>query len=83
VFHIDGEEIHGHERYFLVRAASSEVSLANLLPHEWRTYRDHRWWSLAEMRGCGEVFFPPGLADLLVPVLAGHVPALPMHIATT
>jgi 8-oxo-dGTP pyrophosphatase MutT (NUDIX family) len=75
-----GQDILSQERYFLVRVPGGEISLDNLLDQEWQTYREHRWWSLAEMRRSPEIFLPPGLADLLGPVLAGELPAEPLQI---
>jgi 8-oxo-dGTP pyrophosphatase MutT (NUDIX family) len=79
-FVLQGEDLLSRERYFLVRVPGGEISLANLFEQERQTYRDHRWWSLAEMRRSGEVFFPLGFADLLEPVLAGQLPQEPFQI---
>jgi 8-oxo-dGTP pyrophosphatase MutT (NUDIX family) len=70
-----------HERYFLVRVSQATVSTENHLPHELDFIQDHRWWSLQELRHSTEQFVPDGLADLLVPILAGEVPATPISIA--
>ena len=77
---LQGEDILSRERYFLVRVPGGEISLDNLFEHERQTYRDHRWWSIAEMRQSTEIFFPLGFADLLEPVLAGQLPPEPFQI---
>lgn len=53
------EEVLFLERYFLVRVAAGEVSLANSLPYEIELYRDHRWWPLDELRRSVERVVPP------------------------
>jgi hypothetical protein len=68
------------ERYYLAHVADPTISLANLLAHERVTYRAHRWWSLADIRQSDEVFFPPRLADLLTPLLAGDIPTVPIQL---
>ena len=69
-----------HERYFLARVRDAEVDVTNLLPDERQVYRGHRWWTLTDLRGAEEVVRPEGLADLLVPVLEGHLPDAPLTI---
>ena len=77
---LQGEDVLAQERYFLVRVPGGEISLDNLFGQERITYRDHRWWSIAEMRQSTEIFVPPGFTDLLEPVLAGQLPAEPLQI---
>jgi 8-oxo-dGTP pyrophosphatase MutT (NUDIX family) len=75
-------------RYFLVRlpsvvesdGAPTPISFANLLPYERASLRAHRWWTLAELLATAEVVLPPGLAELLAPVVAGEVPSRPIAI---
>lgn len=78
--HFTGEEILFRERYFLVRTSASEVSLANSLPYELEVYRGHRWWALDDLRRSAARFAPPGLADLLAPIVTGDLPAQPLSI---
>jgi 8-oxo-dGTP pyrophosphatase MutT (NUDIX family) len=68
------------ERYYLVAAPDTAIDLRNLLAHEQVTYRDHRWWSLAELRAADAVFFPLGLPDLLEPLLRGAIPPEPIPL---
>jgi hypothetical protein len=63
----------------LTRHTNPTISLANRLAHERGTYRAHRWWSLADIRQPDKVFFPPGLADLLTPLLADDIPTTPLQ----
>jgi len=69
-----------HERYLLAHVHDQEVSVANLLPYERQIYRGHRWWTVAELRRSPEPVLPLDLADLLVPVLEGHLPDTPLTI---
>lgn len=79
IIRLNGVDVMGHERYFLIDA-TAEVSPANLLPYERSVYRDHRWWPLDALRRSHDVFLPPGLPDLLAPLIAGHVPLHPLEI---
>ena len=75
-----GEPIRSVERYFLVRVDGVTVTSANQLDHEREVYQRHRWWPLAEIAASGETFFPEGLADLMVPLLAGEIPSAPLSL---
>lgn len=77
---VNNEEILFHERCFLVRVRMPDVSVANLLEHERKAYREHRWWSVEEIRASAETFIPDALPDLLVPIIAGEVPQQPLEI---
>ncbi|GGY97094.1 hypothetical protein GCM10010300_46320 [Streptomyces olivaceoviridis] len=43
--------------------------------------REHRWWTLAELRTTAETVYPLGLADLLTGVLAHGAPLHPVVLA--
>jgi 8-oxo-dGTP pyrophosphatase MutT (NUDIX family) len=66
------------ERYYLVAAPDTAIDLRNLSAHERVTYRDHHWWSLAELRTSEAVIFPLGIPDLLEPLLRGVIPPEPI-----
>ena len=78
--HFPDETVLFDQRYFLVRVRDATVSVANLLPDERDVYQGHRWWTLADLRATHEVVLPEGLADLLAPVLEGHVLDTPVTI---
>ncbi len=78
--YIRGEKVLSHERYFLTDINTNEVSLDNLSREERQVYRDHRWWSLEEMRRSNETFLPSGFLSLLEPILFGHIPSQPIDI---
>jgi 8-oxo-dGTP diphosphatase len=82
VFRFSDGPVRIEERYYLVGVRDAAVDLGNLLAHERVTYRDHRWWSLDELRASDAVFFPPGLADLLEPMLRGAIPPEPIRLAS-
>jgi 8-oxo-dGTP pyrophosphatase MutT (NUDIX family) len=77
-FHFPDESVLVREQYCLARVSSAEICLTNMLPYERNVYRDHRWWSIAEMEQSAEVFLPPGLPRLLRPLLAGVIPTTPI-----
>ena len=74
------QPIHADEQYFLVRAEPFEVDLSNMEELERGTYREHRWWSAAEVAASDDLFFPEDLAELLAPLSAGELPAEPVVI---
>ena len=55
------ETVRFHSRYFVVDAPATEVDLSNLLEDERAIYREHRWWTVAEIEHAAESFVPPGL----------------------
>lgn len=52
-------------RFFLARVGGGEVALDGLDPLERVVYRDHRWWTLAELEATAEVVYPAQLPDIL------------------
>jgi 8-oxo-dGTP pyrophosphatase MutT (NUDIX family) len=75
-----GEEILGRERYYLVRCGSPVISNAYQLDTERRVYQRHRWWSLHNLRETADIVYPVGLADLLVLLIEGQIPAEPIRL---
>lgn len=75
-----GETILGRERYYLVRCGDRTFSDANQLDYERAHYRVHHWWSLAEIRDTRDIIYPVGFADLLAPILDGHIPTEPLRL---
>lgn len=77
---IDGENLLSRERYYLVRCITQDVSNENQTGNERRVYQNHRWWSPDDLRQSGDVVFPIGLADLIAPLIDGHVPNEPLRL---
>lgn len=80
ILHFPDEKVLFDERYYLLRVTTPEVVLTNMLPEEQNTYRAHRWWAVEEMETSPEAFVPLGLAALLRPILAGHIPSVPQTL---
>jgi 8-oxo-dGTP pyrophosphatase MutT (NUDIX family) len=76
-FEYRGQVYDQHERYFLVRVPSAEISATNREPAELSEIREHRWWTVTDIRSSPASFRPRNLAALLPPVLAGFYPAAP------
>ena len=53
------------QRFFLVESAADEVTLQGLDALKQAVYRDHRWWSLAELEGTAEMLFPEALPAIV------------------
>lgn len=78
--HFADESVEFQERYFLLRIPIAEIQLTNLTDLERKVYRAHRWWSLAEIEQSEEVFLPPGLPHLLLPILNEQIPVEPVQL---
>ncbi len=63
---------------FVVDAPATEVDPTNLLEDERAIYRDHRWWTVAEIEQLDEIFLPPGLRELLRSIIVGTHPHQPI-----
>lgn len=57
------------QRFHLVRvpaaASPDAISLSGFSPLEQATYRDHRWWSLAELAATTEMIVPENLVEII------------------
>ena len=69
--HFDGVPILGREQYFLANTTVTEISLDNQEETERADYREHRWWTLAELEATDDVIFPEGLAERVRAILRG------------
>ncbi len=79
VLHIP-EPRYFQEQYILARCDGVEPERAGWTELELDLIDDIRWWTLAELAGTEDRVFPPGLASLLPPVLAGAFPDEPLRI---
>lgn len=68
------------ETYFIARCLGGEPGRAGWDAMERSLIDDMRWWSYSEIVNSTERFFPPGLAKLLAPLLAGALPPTPLQI---
>jgi 8-oxo-dGTP pyrophosphatase MutT (NUDIX family) len=64
-----------HQEHFILAFASHEALDAS----QWTQWEreqiiETRWWALEELRYLKDKVYPPGLADLLEPIFAGHYP---------
>lgn len=75
-----GEMIRFNMRYYFVCVDNHTVKPSHLTEEELDVFRDFHWWSLDEMRTTSEILFPPGLPDLMVPLVSGKIPPEPVLI---
>lgn len=61
----EGETVQSEERFFLVRTPSTEVSVAGQSRLERDVIREHRWWTLDELRSTTELVYPEDIVDVL------------------
>lgn len=67
------------ESYFLTRVSASDINPDRATQPD--NIREHRWWTLAELRAARETVYPVGLADLVAAVAAGRMPSHPVVLA--
>lgn len=53
------------QRFYLNRVATSDISLDGFNDLERAVYRDHRWWTVAELDATMETVFPENLSDIV------------------
>jgi 8-oxo-dGTP pyrophosphatase MutT (NUDIX family) len=68
-FPYDGQWFRQDQDYFVVRVQSWQVSLDGLEAEEQRSIDAHQWWSLAELTGTRERYYPAELPRLLAEIL--------------
>jgi len=72
--YFEGANRRFEEHFYLVRTRQTKVSRAHLPYKERSIIKEHRWWSVDQIRASKERIYPPGLADLLMPLTAGKIP---------
>ena len=75
-----GEMIRLNMKYYFVCVDIHEVNPRYLTEEEQDVFREFYWWSVDEMRDTNEILFPPGLPDLMTPLIAGNIPSEPVVI---
>jgi len=61
----NGEYVVAEEHFFLVRIADQTLSRDHWTPLEIEVIREHRWWSISELRSTSETVFPETLVAIL------------------
>ena len=75
-----GEAVLMKEIYLVARCAACEPVRDGWDAVERDLIDDMRWWTHAELAATEDRVFPPGLADLLVEVLADRTPQTPLAL---
>lgn len=57
------------ERYFFVRAPSSDVDWSSLEAFESKFMKRHQWWTLQEIAASDEVIYPERIVEMVQSVL--------------
>ncbi|MDX2576691.1 NUDIX domain-containing protein [Streptomyces scabiei] len=73
---VGGREVRQVERYFLTRVSAADVDPTRATQTD--NIREHRWWTLPELRATQETVYPAGLADLVAAVAEGRMPKRPV-----
>jgi 8-oxo-dGTP pyrophosphatase MutT (NUDIX family) len=69
-FPFDGRWYRQEQEYFVARVSAWEVDTAGFTEVERGSIDGHRWWTLPELVGTGDRFYPGELPELLRRVLA-------------
>lgn len=67
---VGGRQVRQAEKYFLIRVSADDVDPARATQPD--NIREHRWWTIAELRATEETVYPVGLADLVEAVAEGR-----------
>ncbi|MET9778945.1 NUDIX domain-containing protein [Streptomyces sp. NPDC006367] len=73
---VGGRTVRQVERYFPARLTAGDITPGRATQSD--NIRDHRWWSLDELRATRETVYPCGLAGLVEKFLEHGVPARPV-----
>jgi 8-oxo-dGTP pyrophosphatase MutT (NUDIX family) len=69
LIHFDGTPIYMREQYFVAHTEVTEICLDYQEEMERADYREHRWWTVADLELTDEVVFPSGFAELVRGIL--------------
>ncbi len=62
----EGDTVQAEERFFLVRTGSADISIDGQSALERHVIREHRWWSVDELRSSREQIYPEELTELVL-----------------
>jgi 8-oxo-dGTP pyrophosphatase MutT (NUDIX family) len=75
-----GERLLKRDRYYVVRVDDPPLSFENVDESEKQTFLGLRWWSLADLQNFPGMTYPPGLTDLVAPIIGGVIPPEPVQL---
>ncbi len=62
---VGDESVLFQETYLIGRTHVTAISWDGIEKAEREVFREHRWWTLADLRATSDTVFPEGLADLI------------------
>jgi 8-oxo-dGTP pyrophosphatase MutT (NUDIX family) len=68
------------ERFYPIRINEHDADTTAIEAGSSGRPRDHRWWTLDEIRSSSERFAPTRLAEHLAPLLDGSTPQEPLEV---
>ncbi len=74
----DGELVEHTQHYFYTKLDAGRVTLRNRTTTEVITA--FKWWSFSELNKSSETFFPMNFVALILPILEGNIPSVPIEI---
>jgi ADP-ribosylglycohydrolase/ADP-ribose pyrophosphatase YjhB (NUDIX family) len=72
--------VQASESYYAAHVRRFDVDTSGMTALEREMVREHRWWSLDDIRQSTERIYPPGLADLVEMLLHGDRPSEPLTL---
>lgn len=69
----DGIKFLSEEKYYLVRIEKSDFNFDGWEESEKKYTRDHKWWSIEDIRMSEEEFFCDNLGDILEELIEGNL----------
>ena len=69
----DGSKFLSEEKYYLVRIEKSDFNFDGWEESEKKYTRDHKWWSIEDIRMSEEEFFCDNLGDILKELIEGKL----------
>ena len=78
VWRSDTESFESFERYYVVRTPRFDAEPHLLGRMEAGALKEHRWWSVPDIRRSSEVFVPLRLGEFLEPLVRGEIPERPL-----
>ncbi|TYB43163.1 NUDIX domain-containing protein [Microbispora tritici] len=72
--------LHAVDSFFFTRLDHLTLAPSDLEAHELEAIAAHRWWTVHELQTTSDLVFPVGIGALLPRLLAGDLPAEPVHL---
>jgi 8-oxo-dGTP diphosphatase len=76
-----GEPVQLYERYYLIRVNQTQIRFQQLSAQERKSFKEHKWWTVANIPSSRETIFPLGFGDLVLDLTEGRIPSTPIWLS--